>query len=83
MRSNQAGHGLGCGRSGFVLVLLALEFVERRAIGAVLRGLGHAALGRDLRAEVAWLHEHDVNAKRRVSSRKLSLMPSRANLLAQ
>jgi hypothetical protein len=50
--------------SGVGSVLLALEFVERCAIGAVLRGLGHAALGRDLRAEVAWLHEHDVNAKR-------------------
>jgi hypothetical protein len=62
--NRQAGHGLGRGLSGFVLVLLALEFVERRAIGAILRGLGHAALGRDLRAEVAWLHEHDVNAKR-------------------
>src|ERR1700730_10656127 len=35
--------GLGRGLSGFVLVVLAFEFVERRAIGAVLRGRGHAA----------------------------------------
>jgi hypothetical protein len=37
---DQAGHGLGRGLSGFVLVLLALEFVERRAIGAVLWVVG-------------------------------------------
>jgi hypothetical protein len=51
------GSGVGSAASSWSCLRLNLS-------NAVLRGLGHAALGRDLRAEVAWLHEHDVNAKR-------------------
>ena len=52
------------GHCGLVLILLALEFVERRVIGVVLRCLGHVALGRDLRPEIAGLYQHDMNAER-------------------
>jgi hypothetical protein len=51
------------GHCGLVLILLALEFVERRVIGVVLRCLGHVALGRDLRPEIAGLYQHDMNAR--------------------
>jgi hypothetical protein len=32
-------------------------------IGVVLRCLGHVALGRDLRPEIAGLYQHDMNAR--------------------
>ncbi|HEY4835437.1 MAG TPA: hypothetical protein VII07_12295 [Bradyrhizobium sp.] len=50
---------LRAGNGGSIVNISSLADI----VGLPFSGL-YCALGRDLRAQVAWLHEHDVNAKR-------------------
>jgi len=61
---HEASHGLGRGSRGFILAPLVHEFIESRAVDALLRWRGQVAVDRDLRAEIARFNQNHMNAER-------------------